>query len=81
MRKNPHICSFHDVLTIQLNFKNSEIKIKWLRLQLDSNPHSLGFEATEHLHNRMRTAENVFNYHPLAILRQSLLRVAIPYQL
>ena len=32
--------------TTRLNFKNS--------LQWDSNPQTLGFEATEHLRNRMR---------------------------
>ena len=37
-----------------LNFENSEFKKKKLRLQWDSNPQSLGFEATEHLRNGMR---------------------------
>jgi len=31
-----------------------KLKIKKLCLQLDSNPQSLGFEATEHLRNKMR---------------------------
>ena len=43
------------VLTIfQLIIKNMEIKKKLLRLRWDSNPQSLGLEATEHMRNRMR---------------------------
>ena len=43
--KNPLLCLFRHVLTnIQLNFKTSEI----------NEINSLGFEATEHLRNRMR---------------------------
>ena len=39
----------------QLNVKNSGIeKIKKLRLQRDSNPQPMWFEATEHLRNMMR---------------------------
>jgi len=38
-----------------LNVKNSGIeKIKKLRLQRDSNPQPMWFEATEHLRNMMR---------------------------
>jgi len=39
--------------TIQLNLINSDLEKK-LRLQWDSNRQSLGFEAAEHLCNRMR---------------------------
>jgi len=40
---------YHVLTTIQFNFKNIKNEIKKLRLQWYSNPHSLGFEATEHL--------------------------------
>ena len=40
--------------TIQLIYKNREIKNKKIILRLDSNPQTLGFEATEHMRNRMR---------------------------
>ena len=51
-----HVCLFHHGLTtVQLIFKNREIKkIKKLSLRWDSSTQSLGFDTTDHLRNRMQ---------------------------